>query len=450
MPEQGLSLILSPALRSKWTLSERAPTRVPSGQSTGQHPYSLPFSPYPFGLVMPGNAQSAATTHHTPSGMLHPSAANPENAQMWDKGGVQHEFATVSQPFVVNRSSAPQQSTTNMTHLVPRVHCLPQNQPIVVNDTHHDNVSTSPLEPLQTKPPAEEALGDMDDQNRRDRDSPRSDRSKTSGAKARVSLPNTPTKASIGPEEPPAAHSEAIEKSIQNQNGTETEPRPQPSEPSSAMATHTRAPSVFTENEIKERRQAWAKIPMPLNPQRPKNLKLTNANSGTVKNDGNSGVSEDDRCEAYASGSQMSTPTHTVMFTPEIGSVYEQSPDEPVSPRPAQKDPPLTQSTGSVGQETAALKNDDRNGPMLSQLSHIRIDEPVHEITKLQFRPLRVTNTVQTTPLSDENECGNQFGVTHLYQTWQSLNFWQWFGLTSESNVGLNKVEPSQVTYRCW
>ncbi|KAJ4140097.1 hypothetical protein NW768_001450 [Fusarium equiseti] len=367
MPEQGLSLVFSPAMRSKWTLSEKAPTRVASGQSTGQHPSSLPFSPYPFGLVMPGNAQSATTTHHTPPGMLHPSVANPANAQIWDKGGVQHEFATVSQPSIVNRSSVPHQSTANMTHFVPRVHCLPQNQHIVANDTYHYNVSTTPIEPLQTKPPAEEALGDNDDQNPRDEDSPRSDGSKAAGAKARVSLPNTPSKASIDPEEPPGAHPETIEKSTENQTGAEIESRPQPSEPAPAMATHTRAPSVFTENEIKERRQAWAKIPMPLNPQRPKDLKLRNTNRGTVKNDDNSGASEDDRREAYATGSEMSTPIQTVAFTPETGSIYEQSSDQPASPRPVQKDPALTRSIGSVGLETATLKNDDRDEPLSAQ-----------------------------------------------------------------------------------
>lgn len=85
--------------------------------------------------------------------------------------------------------------------------------------------------------------------------------------KKSVSQPDIATTASI-PVEP---HTEAISsKVISGKKTLVTVNTTTSSEPSRAPANHTRVPSKFTEEEIKERKQAWDRISLPMDPRKVK------------------------------------------------------------------------------------------------------------------------------------------------------------------------------------
>ncbi|CAG1988013.1 unnamed protein product [Fusarium graminearum] len=353
MPEHALSITFSPAMRSKWTLSEQAPTRVTPSQVIDQNPPSMPFQQYSFGLAVPGNAPGVAVAHQIPPGMLHPSVANPANAH-WSKSGGQQAFSGFPQPHVLDRPPVAPQPMTNPPHFLPAVSGYSQNQAFVPGLAHLETVGQTLDEPLQTKPPAEEALEDIHCNDRYDSYSPRSDGNGTAGTKARVSLPNTPSKASASTKETHAMQLMAKEKNDQASGEDASHLSHIATSESATSATiHIRVPSAFTANEIKERRQAWAKISMPLNLHRPRNFTPTKPNSGSIK--------DGDKREAYAAESELSTPTQNVTFTPDTGSVYGQSPGKPASPTRVQKDSSIPSSTGPTGQETRTEENVDQN-----------------------------------------------------------------------------------------
>ncbi|KAM0226302.1 hypothetical protein ACHAPA_011559 [Fusarium lateritium] len=363
MPEQGVHVTFSPALRSKWTLSAQAPTRAVAGQSVKHNSSTTQFSPYPFGLSVPANALGISAATAMVPGMIYPPLANPVqtyNVQSWHKTGGQRALSGFVQPPKFEHSSAVRYPMTNSQHpgpgkpiLCPAQFPAPTTMELEKNDTLLD-------EPLQTKPPAEEALDDIHQLSQGASDSPRSDGSKCTGRKARVSLPNTPTKSSHGRHDSsittanyPAPKGDMtvgedattkldsnLENKFGNRTGANTAPHPQAIPAPGVVskeATHHRAPSAFTEHEIKERQQAWAKISMPLNPRRPKPFTPTKPNNGNAK-DENLKVSNSDKHEASAAESDRSTtPTQNVTFTPDTGSVYEPSPKKPENEAPLQQ-----------------------------------------------------------------------------------------------------------------
>ncbi|RGP67206.1 hypothetical protein FLONG3_8601 [Fusarium longipes] len=361
MPEHALSIIISPATRSKWMPPQQAPTRVALGQATEQQS-SVPFASYLFGSVVPSSAQGVPTSHHVPPGMLHPSVANPANTQIWSKSGGQQAYSAFTQSHLLDGPSVASQPTMSLSHFAPGTRgCFP-NQTSA--SPHLECVGQPPDEPLQTKPPAEEALEDIHQNGRHNSYSTKSDGNGNAGIKARVSLPNTPSKASPSTEEPHTAQPAAAEKNTDIRASEEAMVCPldnAASEPASSTVSHHRVPSAFTENEIKERRQAWAKIPMPLNPHRSRNFTPTKPSRDAIKDDVNLRVSRGNKCEAYVAESEMSTPTQYVTFTPDTGSVYERSPEKPESPLHAKKDLFALSSTGSTRQETMADESLDQH-----------------------------------------------------------------------------------------
>ncbi|GKT99852.1 hypothetical protein FLAG1_01885 [Fusarium langsethiae] len=415
MPEHALSVTFTPDMRSKWTLSEQAPTRVTPSQALDQHSSSMPFSSYPFGLVAPGNAPGVAAAHQIPPGMLHPSVANPANAHIWPRSGGQQAFSGFAQPHVLDRPTVAPQPTTDLPHFVPTVRGYSQNQTSVPGPTQLETVGQILDEPLKTKPPAEEALEDIHRNDRCDSYSPKSDGNGTDGTKARISLPNTPSKASLSTKEAHAIQPTATEKSAGNQASAEVVPRlphTATSVPGRSVTSHNRVPSAFTENEIKERRQAWAKIPMPLNPYRSRNPTPTKPSSGPIEDGENSRVSKGDKREAYAAASELSTPTQNVTFTPDTGSIYEQSPGKQVSPTCAQKDSSALSSSEPTGQETTAEENIDQDQELAtassqigktvcqSESDQVQVLNPIEQDVPLQVsdKNLRPDNAQATQP----------------------------------------------------
>ncbi|KAF5024942.1 hypothetical protein F66182_2984 [Fusarium sp. NRRL 66182] len=349
MPEQGISVAFSPAMRSKWTVPTPTYIRETPSQGIGQPS----FSPYPFGPSISINTQSTGPAAHTMPGLIHPAAVNLpheysgqgwpiDGAQRATSGFMRHRFS--HQSSAITAPTGPQQ---NM-HEAPRHNFTESKLPAPATaDVERGEELSDEL--LQTKPPAEEALNEMQDAEKDGSIGPRSYGNKILGARARVSLPNSPAKATHSPEASSSAQTACrspgddvtvdtestmkLDRSsgakLETSTRIEVGTHPQVTAASASIGdttSHHRVPSIFTENEIKGRREAWAKISMPLNPNKPKPSTPTKPHSDDGKDEATLRVPKGDRREAgNATGSEMSTPTQAVTFTPETGSVYEPS-----------------------------------------------------------------------------------------------------------------------------
>jgi hypothetical protein len=378
MPEQGISVKFSPALRSKWTLSEQAPTRPVPGRVAGQNAPAVPFSPYPFGPSMPSNAPSTAAVPYMMPGIIHPAVVNPgqaHNTHFWQASGGQRSVSGFVQPPASGIPSTIVQPGSNLQPFFPGQPTLAPRQLPVPPPVQQDQENISSYEVLQTKPPSEEALDEIQHPDQDDPANPRSDGSKCTGIKARVSLPSTPTKASLIPQGTPTQPNETVEgvagidTATHHQNGTPVnslESRAEAkmtfghqaklvSEPTGNKNSHSRTSSIFSENEIKERRKAWAKIPMPINLRRPRSATPIKPSSIAIENGRNLGVGKSDNREPNATKSEKPISAQNVTSDPGTGDAHEPSTSEnPESKFPlphAPKDPSAARSTRSTRED---------------------------------------------------------------------------------------------------
>ncbi|KAF4441350.1 hypothetical protein F53441_12060 [Fusarium austroafricanum] len=390
MREQGISVTFSPVWGSKWTVSKQTPTRPVPGQVNGQQSSTASFSPYPFGLSIPGNASSAAVAPPTMlPRMYHPVVINPvqsHNAPFWPSSGGQRAVSGLVQPPVSGGPSAMVQPTASLQQYFSRPPTLTRRQFTVPPAAQLETDYVSSHEPLQTKPPAEEALNETHGIEQDGTGSPRSDGSKCAGVKARVSLPNTPTKASPSFQEPQAKtkpqnetlggvdtttnNDEAPIKALEGQDKEEATVAPI-SESISGKDSRNRVSSSFTENEIKERRQAWAKISMPLNPHRPRPSTPVKPNRDTIKDDHDFQVANGDKYATKVTGSEKSSPSPNMVLTPDTGSVYESSekPEDKTSLRHEPMDPSATHPDKSTREDAIDLEKTDQNQTLPFALS---------------------------------------------------------------------------------
>ncbi|KAF5619332.1 hypothetical protein F52700_11845 [Fusarium sp. NRRL 52700] len=346
MPEQGISVTFSPALRSKWTLLEQAPTRPPPGRASGQNFTAPPFSPYPFGLSMPSNAPSTAAVPHTMPGIIHPAVVNPgqaHNSHFWQSNGGQRSVSGFVQLPASGIPSTAVQPGPGIQALLPGQPTLDSRQ--IAPPPIHQAQENAPLpEVSQTKPPSEEALDEIHHPDQDDPGSPRSDISKSTGIKARVSLPSTPSKASLASQSTPTKPNETAEgptgidttalhqnevpiEALESQAETKITSGYQAelqSEPNGSKSSHSRALSFFSENEIKERRRVWAKIPMPLALRGPRSVTPINPISITTERGSNSGVGKSDNREPNATQLELPISEQSTTSAPSTSDVYEQ------------------------------------------------------------------------------------------------------------------------------
>ncbi|KAG5795095.1 hypothetical protein H9Q69_005844 [Fusarium xylarioides] len=339
MPEQGISVTFSPAMRSKWTLLEQAPTRLP-GRVSGQNSAAPPFSPYPFGLSMPGT--------------LHPAVVNPgqaHNSHFWQPNGGQRSVSGFVQPPASGIPSTNVQSGPGIQALLPRQPTVDPRQ-IVPPPIHQAQENASPPAVLQTKPPSEEALDEIHHLDYNDPGSPRSDISKYTGIKARVSLPSTPSKDSLASQGTPTKPKETAEglagidtiahhqnempiKALESQAETKVTSgqAEQLSETTGSKSSHSRAPSLFSENEKKERKRAWAKIPMPLTLRGPRSVTPMNPISIATEPGSNSGFGKRDNLEPNATQLELPISGQNTTSAPSISDVLESRFPLPQAPK---------------------------------------------------------------------------------------------------------------------
>ncbi|KAF5707502.1 hypothetical protein FMUND_11069 [Fusarium mundagurra] len=375
MPEQGISVTFSPAMRSKWTLLEQAPTRPLPGRVSGQNSAAPPFSPYPFGLSMPGNAPSTAAVPHMIPGILHPAVVNPgqaHNSHFWQPNGGQRSVSGFVQPPASGIPSTNAQSGPGIQALLPGQPTLDPRQ-TVPSSIHQAQENAFPPAVLQTKPPSEEALDEIHHLDQDVPGSPRSDTSKYTGIKARVSLPGTPSSlASQGTPTKPSGTAEELAgidttahhlnempiKALESQPETKMtagHQAEQQSEPNGGKSTHNRAPRLFSENEKKERRRAWAKIPMPLTLHGPRSVTPMNPISIATEHGSNSGVEKRDNREPNATQLELPISGQNATFAPSISDDYEPS----MSENPESRFPlPQASKSSSTAHSTRSTKED--------------------------------------------------------------------------------------------
>ncbi|KAJ3524268.1 hypothetical protein NM208_g12124 [Fusarium decemcellulare] len=354
MPDRGLSITISPALRSKWIHSHRASGREGVIQPV-VHPSGAPaFPPHPTNppMTMAGLgvfAASHAAPHALPNTIDPATASIQMMPQEYGASTYLHQFTPAGMSAFVRHPFPEQPLGGKQTALHPPRFLYHEKRTI---SSPFDGIArpVSSLETLQSKPRAEEALDDIQDAERDGSTSPHSNGSKGSGVKARVSLPNTPPKVAQNSQDPVITHTSSqssgpdLVEDDKNQqhscppiaNGIRTQPttgvvprnkaHPE-SEITKDQADHVRVPSIFTEDEIKERQQAWAKISMPLNSHKPKLPLAPKVGSANPK-DASLRLHKGDKLELSTNGSDVSSPTQVVTFTPESGSVYEPSPEK--------------------------------------------------------------------------------------------------------------------------
>ncbi|KAM0439638.1 hypothetical protein ACHAPT_000730 [Fusarium lateritium] len=364
MAEKGITVTLSPTVRSKWmslatnnNLEAAIPPPVQAQMALGfpSHPSHPPMAmghPGTFAAshVLPGPVYSAAGNMQVMPQEFVPQPFFAHDAQFASRGAsafIRPPFFeqphTVAQPAIHAQRFYPQEQRIISTPF--------ETAPIAGSPaTRPEKDKVSPNETLQSKPPSEEALDETHDVEQDGFTSPRSNRSEGSGVKARVSLPSTPLKPAQSPQaqltvhtppQPPAeviaggierqpSNDTKVETETETQAGAETtiQPKSPPVPEDSGPTNHARVPSIFTEDQIKERRQAWAKISMPLNPRKSKPTSPTKNHSPAIKDSGLQ-VPQCDWLEANISnGSDVSSPTQVQTYTPETGSVYEPSPEK--------------------------------------------------------------------------------------------------------------------------
>ncbi|KAI8722165.1 hypothetical protein NCS52_00359700 [Fusarium sp. LHS14.1] len=424
--EKGITIRVSPTVRSKWM--SHLPSNNPEAAIPPivQAPMAMGFPSHPaHPPIVMGHPAS-----HAMSGPIYSVAGN---MQMMGQEFVPPPFFHHDTQFALGPSGFTRPPFLEQPHTGTQ----PVTQPQRFHHQEQTQISapfeTAPLagspaaglekdagssaETLQSKPPSEEALDETQDVERDGFTSPQSNRSKITGVKARVSLPNTPPKSAQSPQAhltvhtPPQAPAEALAGSTDEQAcgdtkvGTESETQAgaetstQPKSPlkpeESGPANHARVPSIFTEDQIKERRQAWAKISMPLNPRKSKPTSPTK-NHSPVPKDGTLPVLQCDRVEAdMPNGSEMSSPTQPKTFTPETGSDYEPSPEkipDGITQCAEKADRPPTPSNQAVGGSEAA-SNGRLSEPVIQpppQAEVFSAEEATITRGK-QFKPNRVT-----------------------------------------------------------
>ncbi|KAF4978495.1 hypothetical protein FZEAL_5141 [Fusarium zealandicum] len=355
---RGIAISITPALRSKWMT---LPVSVHHNRGTHNHPLptqpaaqlsSVPPLPHPTNVSMAVASPGILGAPVLLPGMIHPVATKMQMVpgEFGLPAYYQPESQTSPSGFV--RSFSGQLPAATQPAVDPH-HYLHQEHRMISTPLAGSFPPCSPVfdpqtalgENLQSKPPAEEALDEIHDGVQDGMASPRSDGSKASGIRARVSLPNTPPKASQAPQTSPDAQPSPKPATIEIVSDEETpvdataeSQSPDAkivsaatpvaeAEPPKYQNGHARVPSIFTENEIKERRQAWAKISMPLNPRRPKLSSPNKAGSADIKN-ASLQIPKADGLEAGTNRSEMSSPTQVTTFTPETGSVYDPSPSK--------------------------------------------------------------------------------------------------------------------------
>ncbi|RSM17635.1 hypothetical protein CDV31_003560 [Fusarium ambrosium] len=390
--EKGITIRVSPAVRSKW--ASLLPSNNPGAAIPPlvQASMAMGFPSHPVHTPMVMSHPGALPASHAISGPIYSAASS---MQMMAQEFVPPPFfphdmqfargppGFVRPPFLEqpHTGTQPATQTQRFRHQEQMQISAPfHTAPLVGSSTAEPEKNNgSPAETLQSKPPSEEALDEAQDIEQDGFTSPQSNKSKGTGVKARVSLPNTPPKYAQSPQAQPTVHTpprpsaEAIPGSIEKQPcddtkvgtesetqaGVETTTQPKsPLEPGESGPTnHARVPSIFTEDQIKERRQAWAKISMPLNPHKSKPASPTKSHSPVTK-DGGSPVPQCDRPEAnIPNESEMSSPTQPQMYTPETGSVYEPSPERipnDIAQCAEKEDRPVTPSNQAGGSETVS------------------------------------------------------------------------------------------------
>ncbi|KAK2597318.1 hypothetical protein QQS21_006092 [Conoideocrella luteorostrata] len=403
IPEKDLSLLIGPAHHSKWILKSyigehrRKLQHEQALQHQGmvQHPFNQGWHPGAGYGTLPPVARGPQ--HQFRSFSQYPMHPTPRGFVLMQRGGPATGY---------HQSSIPNFPPAFVPAFAGPQHLYPQRSQEQYPSSHGNEkqVAKSAECKSQSKPPSEEALEDVESTEQQRALTPQSQLSQTSSHKAKVSLPSvTPPKLDQGkqvickevqkvdPAKSPTPKQIQVEKGDDESSHYSQAPKPgggqcdrvpsnkqpfsiaQSSQTSAlskatAAGKHSRAPSIFTEEEIKWRKQAWDRIPMPLDPrkikQTPVTVKLNNNN--VAKNTEPAVQNLPSNTSSETPGPAQFAPADTDM----ISMASNESKTISISSTPSIGSPHRNY-TNSLFNSDAKVDSNDRNRYEVSQSSSV-------------------------------------------------------------------------------
>ncbi|KAK7419485.1 hypothetical protein QQX98_003254 [Neonectria punicea] len=346
MPDRGISVTISPVMRSKWTARSREGV-IPGDRQRGhQSGYSFPNlgsppamnQPLPLAHPNSGGVSQLAHLAQPHAGFSNIQMHNPQLAaggfpnQNYLPAGTQFAQTGFIRPGLPTMPYAMQHHLANSEKV--------QQQGQRSNSLHHESLSGHravlpkkvEIPTKETQKPTPSAAG-PENTKKQDSDTTRGKGGKSNGAKHRGALPKTAkpegaSKSSDNVESsqatqdvtdvgecdthPPTTAVNSCERPVLTLDTTVTASSPGKDQ----RATHNRVPSVFTDNEIKERRKAWARISMPLIPCKPKGV---STKAAEIVGDAQQ-FPKERKVGNSTTGSERSSPSHPCL-TPDTDSI---------------------------------------------------------------------------------------------------------------------------------
>ncbi|KPM40460.1 hypothetical protein AK830_g6132 [Neonectria ditissima] len=358
MPDREISVAVTPVLRSKWIVrsregvipADRHRSRDLSLQQLG-YPFSHHGSPSAMNQQPPtAHLNSGSVAQLTHLAQSHPGFSNMQmpNAQLVH-GGLQGQncFPTgtqFAQPGYVRSGFPPQMPFAMQHHSFNPEKAQQQGQRN--NSVNHEPSSGNRvILPKKPEAPtketqkltssAAEAPRGPENTKPQDNDMTRGKIGKPNGAKPRVFLPKTTkpeatlkvlhkarpdhTQDATDDSKCDNHHPKVVENSSEKPALTPETTVVVPDSRRDERNSHVRVPSVFTDNEIKERRKAWARISMPLIPRKPKEVS-TRVNEAVDTVSDTQQVSQEGKVGNSTTGSERSSPSHPCL-TPDADSL---------------------------------------------------------------------------------------------------------------------------------
>lgn len=338
LPEQKITVIVTPSLRSKW-MARPLSGGYREDRNNNASLFSTGVHLYPHQVQVPVHASTAGAANFPPGGiplMVNNGHIDPRGQPPPYLYSNTQNHTGVTEMTPPDQLSAPMQTSRNQRGRQPKQKersppPAPMPSSCTTTSCEHDKPDD---ESSQSKPPAEEALVEIRDEQRVGPGALDGSGNKTCLTKARVSLPSSPPEvaesftATIQNISSTAAISDGKEEAEANpkspitpratspaHDSTATQPQDEQREPNG----HNRVPSIFTEAQIKKRHQTWARIPMPLDHHKPGNSSPTNSSAPDI-HFSNLRVPPGEKVGTNI-GSDRSSPSRVVL-TPETGNVY--------------------------------------------------------------------------------------------------------------------------------
>ncbi|KAH8677127.1 hypothetical protein BGZ61DRAFT_591126 [Ilyonectria robusta] len=383
MPERGISVLISPSMRSKWMNRPREGV-IPTnrGRELAIQQSAYPSSPLespiatnqPLPLAYPNTAgipQVANFTQHHGAPMHLPNTqivhAGFQAQPYFSAGHIAHPGFT--RQFFPNQTPYAGQHSSNYDQA--------QQQGRRRGSSYRETPSapraalSKRIEAPQPKLAATEVPNESKGRKKYDNKTVQAKDGDSAGVRPAEPVASA-SDASVTPNKAETSHvdhdttktgkgdddqAEPVDDTSEKASPTlAADPVPEPCD--QGQTGHSRVPSIFTEEEIKERKKAWARISMPIGPRKTKAVS-TNANETAETASGALKISMDSKVGNSTSVSERSSPVQSSGHTPEP---YEETTMKPPPFKPT-KGPSGNHPKHRRGASGRNSRQSDRSGP---------------------------------------------------------------------------------------